>query len=41
MVGLDWWYGVGGKALLFGRIVKVWIQNQDFTLLTYRVYMLG
>ena len=35
MVGLDWWYGVGGKALFFGRIAKVWIQNMSLVLLFY------
>ena len=23
MVGLDWWYGVGGKALFLVRLLKV------------------
>ena len=32
MVGLDWWYGVGGKALFFGRLVKLMIEKMSLVL---------
>lgn len=38
MVDLDWWYGVGGKALFFGRLQNYWFFQKEIMIRTFLLY---